>query len=202
MLLYATDTNWAIIFENVGYFQRFHSIEVQLTGLGNCLQLANKDSNVEYISLTDFEELEKLEDGFELINKNVDSIFIRGQKVPVIQDLKEYKSKKITIIKNEKKLIDVKSMIRMCNETNPESFRATEEEITRILPKGMKKLMTINHWHHEHYSKHFGNEIAGKKPSSYETFRLIAKILVNKDANLWLPKLKANNNWRNWTNIY
>jgi len=53
--------------------------------------------------------------------------------------------------------------------------------------------MKIDKWHHKSYS-----EYGGDKPSSYETFNLIADILVSKNANIWEPSLESNNDWRNW----
>jgi len=53
--------------------------------------------------------------------------------------------------------------------------------------------MKIDRWHHKTYS-----EFEGQKPSSYETFQLIADILVTKNVKVWKPTLKLNNDWRNW----
>ncbi len=46
----------------------------------------------------------------------------------------------------------------------------------------------------------YENEIVGTKPSDYETYKMIANILVSKDITKWNPTLKPNNNWRNWPN--
>jgi hypothetical protein len=36
------------------------------------------------------------------------------------------------------------------------------------------------------------------RPSSYETWKMIAKVIVTKDPSNYKPKLKPNSNWKNW----
>ena len=36
------------------------------------------------------------------------------------------------------------------------------------------------------------------RPSSYETWQLIAKVISYGDANYYQPTLAANNHWKNW----
>jgi len=38
----------------------------------------------------------------------------------------------------------------------------------------------------------------GKKPSSYETYPMIAEVLVTKDISKWRPTLEPNYDWQNW----
>jgi hypothetical protein len=59
-------------------------------------------------------------------------------------------------------------------------------------------LIQIDKWHHKEYSISKDYGAFGQKPSSYETFQMIAKILVTKDTTLWKPTLPANNHWSNW----
>lgn len=41
-------------------------------------------------------------------------------------------------------------------------------------------------------------QYAGDAPSSYETYRLIAEVLANRDPARWRPTLTPNNHWTNW----
>ena len=43
-------------------------------------------------------------------------------------------------------------------------------------------------------------EVVDKKPGDYETYKMIADILVSGDTTKRKPTLKPNNNWRNWPN--
>ena len=70
----------------------------------------------------------------------------------------------------------------------------------------MPKLMHISQWHQKGYYKNkyltspttYAVEEIGTKPSDYETFRMIADVLVSRDTTKWKPTLKPNNDWRNW----
>ena len=92
------------------------------------------------------------------------------------------------------------SIVRYLESKHPDLFRATDDELKNCLPKDLPKLMVINEWYHEDYGKVLFGETYGKKPSSYETFPLIAKVLVSQDTSLYKPKLKPNNHWKNWPN--
>lgn len=49
-----------------------------------------------------------------------------------------------------------------------------------------------------HYVNGPDKELMGDAPSSYETFLLIADVLVNRDPSRFRPTLPPNNHWRNW----
>ena len=55
--------------------------------------------------------------------------------------------------------------------------------------------MSLDKWHHKTFT-----ESDGIEPSTYETYQLIAEVLVSGDQSLWKPTLEANNHWRNWPN--
>jgi hypothetical protein len=42
------------------------------------------------------------------------------------------------------------------------------------------------------------NQYQDNRPSSYETWRLIAKVIVTGDTTLYKPTLKPNSHWKNW----
>jgi hypothetical protein len=57
--------------------------------------------------------------------------------------------------------------------------------------------MQIDEWHHRMYDNYHKGSL-GDKPSSYETFPLIAKVLVSGDPAHYQPTLPPTNHWRNW----
>lgn len=44
------------------------------------------------------------------------------------------------------------------------------------------------------------NQYQGNRPSSYETWQLIAKVIATGDTTLYKPTLKPNTHWTNWLN--
>jgi hypothetical protein len=79
--------------------------------------------------------------------------------------------------------------------------RATEVEKRMHLPANLPELMTIDEWHHRSWYYSFSSStpgFSGDAPSSYETYRLIAEVLANRDPSRWRPTLKPNNHWTNW----
>jgi hypothetical protein len=218
LTLYADKKRWAIVFEESGYTNRGFRGEIELFYFGNCLQnlQAQGDaegitSNMQIISIIDNNEIERIEEGnFELVGKDIKQVKIRDTMLDIEQDKAVYVKKDITDTiynhRNAENLIDIPSLIRFLDEQYPKLSRATDGELRKCLPADLPKLMQIDEWHHEAYSKYklmtsptdYRYEVVGKKPSDYETYRMIADILVSRDTTKWRPTLKPNNNWRNW----
>lgn len=217
LTLYADEKRWAIVFEKSGYDNRGSRAEIELIYFGNCLTnlQAQGDaegitSNMQMVTLIDNDEIERIQEGnFELVGKNIRQVKVRDTLLDIENNKAVYQKKGITDAAYEDKtLVDIPSMIRMLDEQHPSLFRATGEELRKCLPPDLPRLMQIDEWHHERYSKyktmtspddwHYG--VLGKKPSEYETYRMIADILVSRDITKWKPTLKPTNNWRNWPN--
>jgi uncharacterized protein DUF7003 len=74
----------------------------------------------------------------------------------------------------------------------------------------MKKILVADKWYHRdfyllpmedevHDYKKRNKEIWLKdRPSSYETWRQLAKVLVSGDASFYKPTVKPNTHWKNW----
>jgi hypothetical protein len=209
--LFADSTRWAIVFEKTGYGE---GAELELTYFGNCLISQSKQglygqylSNSSYFSLITTKELASIEVGSEqefsgLISKGAKQVKVRDTYVPIEHDVKKYEQQKIKIqdFDNPKRLIDFASLVRYLAEENPDLFRATDAELRSLLPKDLPKLFVIDNWHHKPYYVFPDgvNKPFGVKPRDYETYPMIADILVTKDTTKWKPTLKPNNDWRNW----
>lgn len=216
LTLYADESRWAIVFEKSGYTNRGLRGEVELTYFGNCLQnlQAQGDangvtSNSQSFTIIDNDEIERIEnDQDELISKNIKQVKVRNTMLDVEHSKSIYEQKDIvdTIYDNAENLVDIPSMIRLLSEEHPNLFRATDKELRTCLPADLPKLMVIDAWHHEAYTKfehrtspterHY--ETMGKSPADYETYIMIADVLVSRDTSKWKPTLKPNNDWRNW----
>jgi len=200
--LYADENRWAIVFEKNGFGNRSGRAEIELNYFGNCLMNLSKTgldgiytSNAKYLTLITGEEFEKIEGDFELVSKDATVVTVRDKELSIEQDIDKYKARGIEIqdFDNPDNLIDYQSLVRYLSEENSDVLRATDEELRTSIPTDLPFLMKIDKWHHKSYS-----EYGGDKPSSYETFNLIADILVSKNVNIWEPSLESNNDWRNW----
>lgn len=200
--LFADNTRWAIVFEKSGFGNRSGRAELELNYYGNCL--LNLDPaglndrficNTKYLTLIDGGDFEKIEGDFELVSKDAISVRVRDKELRIEHDSEKYADKGIEIqsFDNPENLIDYQSLVRYLDEAYPEALRATDLELRTSLPKDLPFLMNIDTWHHQSYS-----EYGGVKPSEYETFHLIANVLVTKDISIWAPMLEPNNDWRNW----
>lgn len=200
--LYADQNRWAIVFEKSGYGNRSGRAEIELNYFGNCLINLNREGldnqflcNSKYITLISGEEFERIEGDFELVSKQATKVKVRDIGLTIDHNHQNYTSQGIEIqdFDNPDNLIDYQSLVRYLDENNPEIFRATDEELRTSIPNDLPLLMKIDKWHHKSYS-----EFGGDKPSTYETFNLIADVLISQNAENWKPTLKANNDWRNW----
>lgn len=218
LTLYADEKRWAIVFEKSGYANRGGRGDIELFYFGNCLENLQSQgdpigvtSNMQVFPLIDNDEMERIQDGnFELVGKNIKQVKVRDTMLNIEHDKSVYTKKDITDSiydqDNPENLVDIPSLIRYLDEQHPELFRATDKELRTCLPNDLPLIMRIDSWHHEAYDvfrdytgpSQYTHKIMGKKPSDYETYKMIADILVSKDTTKWNPTLKPNNNWRNW----
>ncbi len=189
MCLRKADLEIGVVVQKLNYF-------------GNCLVNLNKAGlndiytcNTKYITLISGEDFEKVEGDFKLVSKEAKEIKIKNSEFPIEHDKQKYKNSGIEIqnFDNPNDLIDHQSLIRYLDDRTPEVFKATEEELRTSIPGNLPLLLKIDKWHHKSYS-----EYGGHKPSSYEIYQMIAKVLESKDIAKWKTTLKPNNDWRNW----
>ena len=212
LTLYADEKRWAIVFEKSGYSNTGLRGEIELFYFGNCLTNLQSEgsadgftSNLQNIMLINTSTIEN-DMGF--VSKKIKQVKVRDTLLDIEQDKLVYEKKGITdpAYENAENLIDLPSLIRYLDEEHPTIFRATEKELRMCLPADLPKLMQIGEWHHKAFTKdkdmtsptEFHYEVMGNKPSDYETYKIIADILVSRDTTKWRPTLKPNNNWRNW----
>jgi hypothetical protein len=204
--LFSDGVRWAIVLEVL------QSEYLSTYSFGNCLSLQRAEdynesfpSNSVFFPLLKEAELSKLfnEDGFIL--KSADSITLRGEVFQIPQDLRVFKKEGIPIPKtlNPRKLLTLSALVRYFAKEYPTKFRASEQELRYFLPADLPKIFVIDKWHHKDFAMFPTADIHtfqpyGDKPSSYETWQLIADILVSRDVTRWKPTLKANSDWKYW----
>lgn len=201
--LFADSNNWAIVFELCGYNNRSNTLSTQLVYFGNDLiNLDREGENGKFLSnekiedLVSENELMDVSDEDLKINADVNEIAINGHIVPVERRREEYERLHIKIENGE---VDLISLFRYANEADPSVFYLKDSIIAQSIREPLPKIMTINAWHYEPFA--FANgTMHGSKPSSYETFNLIADVLVMRDKSLYQPKSEPNNHWKFWPN--
>jgi len=208
LTLYKNTYSWAIVFEKTVYDNRRQEIVIELNFFGSDFKegealkkVGRVKSNVKYITLVDYITLNEISDGFELVDKSVDSIKVRGELLKIEHNPKLYKEKGIDIMDfdNPNKQIDFVALTRYLDEEYPDLFRASKEEKKSCIDSSLNEIMEIDEWYHKLYNGYLGYPL-GTPPSQYETFQLISKVLVSGDSTLWQPTLKPNNHWKNWKN--
>lgn len=149
---------------------------------------------------------------------------IRNQKVELSHSKEEYQSSGIELKEYEPDEILVEEVCRLLVTKYRDLFRATDYELYKSIPREVKKILVIDEWFHKDFyqddfdpsqnhpteiavnfddhnanrTKHNKEEWDSNRPSSYETWQLIAKVLAASDISLFKPQLVANSNWKNW----
>lgn len=198
--LLADDTRWAIVFEKTGYANGGLDVEIELNYFGNCLlnldTIKNRSglvTNTKWLVIIKQEELERIA---KLDSKELSYIVIRDDTLRFDKDeiASFFDAKSIHNLVNHQDLI---SFIRFIDHGNSNFFRASNAELRNCLPQDLPVLMTLNEWHHKEYYFLPPRKI-GSKPSTYETFQMLAKVLATRDTTVYNPTLKPNNHWSNW----
>ena len=189
LTLFKDKDDWAMVFEKFAYNARAgQPVQIQISFFGNCLNdkavFNGKFSNLDFLDIEN--------DIYEVIEKQEDTITIRGHKVKIPTDLDTYQ--KMGIVWDFDGKIYVGAVLKYLSETYPDLTRATENEIRRCLPENLDKIMTIDDWFQEEYHQ-FAPTVL---PSNQETFKLIAKVLVSGDTTLYKPTTESNTHWSFW----
>lgn len=202
--LYRSETKWAIVFETVQYSISGLDYIVSLDYFGSHLvnlpdhyNDRSKLSNSNLVSLTNNERLGDYIDDLETVEDLEGKSFLLREKVEIpFPEAIDFKNYQVT---SDHYVHPLASSLRVLVLQYPDVFKATDSELQSYITDDLQEIMTIHSWHHKPYHA-FGGGASNAKPSSYETFPLIAKVLVTGDTTLYKPTLPANNHWSNWPN--
>lgn len=208
--LFGDQNKWAIVFEILTYDITGYTCSSNKYFFGNSL---NKDKITKTHNggidnlITDMivspDVLEKMRIILEQ-NLKSETISINGKIYKIETDINEYKTHKILnqFFKTPEKSVDVVAALRLLASKDKSFLNSPESDFKKYLsPNTLPKIMTIENWHHKNYIYNvYTKKFDGSKPSSYETFQQIAKVLTTKDVNYWKPTLTPNNHWNNWPN--
>ncbi len=131
------------------------------------------------------------EDGYETdwVNPKAKSLVVRGTSIEIVHERAAYESLGIKL--EDSKRIYVFELLRALVVEHKNKFLFSDEQLRRILPSGIKKVLQLEEWHH------IGQDGWGK-PSKSETFQMLAKVLVTGDSKEYRPSQTANTHWSHW----
>jgi hypothetical protein len=206
--LFADESRWAIVFEKSGYANRARRIELELNYFGNCLHSLEPGGshgqffyNARRVELVSAEALNEVEIDFELIAPETREIQVRDTVVALPDSPQRYaKWFPEADPENDDPVGFDQLGIYLAFEYEA-LCRATDAELRQCIPQDLPFLMHIQEWQHRYYyylENGDHRELLGDRPSSYETYRMVAEVLANRDPSRWRPTLPANNHWKFW----
>lgn len=204
---------WAIAIERLGYNPRAGFVLLEINYYGNCLKnlknLINPQCGYNIYSPIDNVSFLNTTTAEETVKPNSDTWIVRGNSINIAFTGQEYIENRIET-DTTREDVGIEAVARLAAKRNQDLFRATDEELYHAIPPDMKKLLVLDEWYHKDFYlfpmedmvpdyKRHNKEIWQKyRPSSYETWKLIAKVLVSGDTSLYKPTIKANTHWKNW----
>jgi hypothetical protein len=212
-LFMGSENNWAIAVERLGYNPRAGLVLLEVFYYGNCLKNLKVEINSDcgyntYEPINRVNFLSTITEK-ETVKPDSETWIVRSQTINIGFTRQE-------LIKNEIEMdtaredIGIEAVARLAAKRHPNLFRATDEELYRAIPGDLKKILVLDEWYHkDFYLLPMEDEVADYKkqnkeiwlkdrPSSYETGRQLAKVLVSGDTSFYKPTVKANTHWKNW----
>ncbi|KAB2914980.1 MAG: hypothetical protein F9K23_12720 [Bacteroidetes bacterium] len=203
------EETWAIAIERVGFNPRAGNIFLSITYFGNCLTNLERYNNYvcnDYqIGLLNDDEVEETID-VDVLKEDAKHWTIRGQKIPLVYTKADYKDAGVNISDYDANAIGVEAVARVIAYKHKTIFCATDQELYKSIPSNLDKILVLDEWYHIDYQR-FSNEFHSEsmngdedndKPSSYETWQMIADVITSGNANLYKPTLKPNTHWSNY----
>ncbi|HET9688275.1 MAG TPA: hypothetical protein VFP79_13985, partial [Pseudolabrys sp.] len=217
--LYADDARWAIVFEKNGYENRNHTITLELNFFGNCLQDLERGgadnrytSNARYLTLIDGDAWDEITSSLsEGSWPTATSVSLRQRTVQLPATKQQYAKWVPDIVEDTAvitgrdpstgKDINIPAGLGRPTEDDLGRYlafeyadlcRATDAEKRSSLPADLPEIMTVDEWHHRYYHYYRNGpdeQVMGDAPSSYETFPLLAEVLVARDPSRFRPTL-------------
>lgn len=212
-LFRGSENKWTIAVERLGYNPRAGSILLEIFYYGNCLKNMKAQINKHcgyniYLPISQLNFLNTITDE-ETVKPESDTWVVRGKNINIKYAKQEYQDNGIetgaTI-----EYVGIEAVARLATKKYRNLFRATDEELYDAIPKDLKKLLVLDEWYHrDFYLLPIENEVPEYKrrnqkrwlkdrPSSYETWKQFAEVLVSGDTSHYKPTIKANTHWKNW----
>jgi hypothetical protein len=194
MSVYASQRNWAIIIEVLGYNPRAWKtggFDNCLYCFGNFLTSKNGTENANFlfpisdgVSAPLFAETQP-----EIINPFAKDLKIRDTSFPIPNSPDDYASN--GIILESPPSVHAFEFLRLLAVTYRDILLATEAELRARLAGNIPLMLQLNEWYHP-------DIVTGAKPSENETFILIAEMIDKIDTGIYHPSKLPNTHWSKW----
>lgn len=220
-----TGDKWAIAVERTSYNPRAGRILLDINYYGNCLSALdvqiNANCGYNTYSPIDDESFNKTTNEEEAITPEAIAWIIKGTEVPLSHNKQDYLDIGIELEEGNTYKIPVEAAARLLITKYPHLFKATDEQLYQPLPASLRKILVLDEWYHKDfyllpileledghaedlhkimkgYKEQNEKEWNENRPSSYETWKQIAEVIVTEDQSRYRPTLKANTHWKQW----
>jgi len=188
---YRDEGRWAVVIEVVGFHYRAGGIDGISNCLhlfGNCLKRRPGTANEDFLYPTGDGSPFDHEFG-ATVRPDAKSIHIRDVDVPLHLSQSAFQVAGIDLL--EPPTVFIYELLRLLTLSHRQLLLATEEELRDRVPPDLPMILRLDEWHHP--------DLAGdERPSTSETFQMIADVLVSGDAGVYQPALEPNTHWSNW----
>ena len=148
--------DWAIAAERLGFNPRRGCIELNIYYYGNCLtnleHYNGQDTNYYTVFPVDDDDFWATTDGAVLTGDG-SSWRVRGQQVEINHQREDYAAAGIKLKEYEPGEILIQEVARLLVGRHSELFRATDEELYKSLPAGLKKRLVLDQWYHRDFNE-------------------------------------------------
>jgi hypothetical protein len=124
-----------------------------------------------------------------MLAANARHIMLRGKKLE-IQLKQEFYTKQGIELADPPSIL-IWEFLRGLLDHHQNDFLATDIELSRRVPKGLPKFMTLEEWNHPDLAN-------GMQPGTHPTFMMLAKAMETGDATKYEPTESSNTHWHFW----
>jgi hypothetical protein len=201
--LYRSPEDWAMVIEVFGFSPRsglpdthIHTFASTLANRKSARDYVSQEAHAAYLANNPHNEshfIFPIEEGDwhegELVAAGAATLTLRGRNVPV-PDRAAYQ--RAGVNPEYPPEAEVFELCRALAHEARDAVLATPEERRFNVPDELQLLLTLDEWAHPDVVDN------GKRPSSSETFRQLASVLVSGDVGEYQPTEEPNTHWRNW----
>ncbi|MGH7172780.1 MAG: DUF7003 family protein [Gemmataceae bacterium] len=188
---WSDDFRWALVIEDLGWFNRAYEVWNILHCYGNCLKRPPGTANEDFLRMVeDGPEGPLFDEEFgEYVHERAQTARIRGKVVPINTNVDFFAAKGIELIEPQK--VHGFELLRSLLPEHRDLLLATEEELRQRVPPDLPCLLRLDEWAHPDLCD-------GELPSDSETFQMIAEVLVSGEPARYAPTKPPNTHWSNW----
>jgi len=150
--------------------------------------LANNPNN-EYAFVHPIEDGDWMDsENPEVLAQERHTVVVRGTPTDP-PDKSEFRAKEVEL--ENPREIQVFEYCRLLAASNRDAILATPEERRNCIPPELDQIMQLEEWNHP-------DVVNEELPSSNQTFRQLADVLISGDVSRYSPSAAPNTHWKHW----